>query len=133
MPLLLQSMRWNPMIRFTLINVIEDGSDDANQISELKRNMDVNNFHIKIVYLSQFKAVVEQKLNISLEGFNSTWYYKLCDFKPTLAYLYPEMVQSTDKFWGYGDMDVIWGNVSRFAYLFQGSYPIVLSGIHYIC
>jgi hypothetical protein len=128
MPLLLESMRWNSMIRYTLINVIEDGSDQANEISELKRSMNVDNFHIKIVDQSQFKAVVEQKLNIVLDGFDSTWYYKLCDFKPALAYLFPDIVRSTDKFWGYGDMDVIWGNVTRFAYLFEGSYPIVISG-----
>jgi hypothetical protein len=43
--------------------------------------------------------------------------------------MFPEWV-SEDKYayWGYGDLDVIWGNFSRYSSWFQGRYFVVISG-----
>jgi hypothetical protein len=51
----------------------------------------------------------------------------MCDYKPVLPYLFPHLVKPEHKYWGYVDMDVVWGNWTRFAHLFQGQ-PIVRSG-----
>lgn len=39
--------------------------------------------------------------------------YKLCDLRPAYAVLFPEVV-STYPFWGYIDIDMIFGSLSRF-------------------
>jgi hypothetical protein len=75
--------------------------------------------------MSEFSELVHRRLNISVQ-LDSSWYYKMCDFKPTLAYLFPELAhKDTYQYWGFGDMDVIWGNISRFSHWFQGQYPFV--------
>ena len=39
--------------------------------------------------------------------------YKLCDFKPAYAFLFPHLIQGYD-FWGHGDLDVIYGDLRKF-------------------
>jgi len=48
------------------------------------------------------------KLNINIEK-----YYKLCDFKPAYGLIYKEFISTYD-FWGYCDIDTIWGNIRLF-------------------
>lgn len=39
--------------------------------------------------------------------------YKLCDFKPTYGIVFNELLKDYD-FWGFGDIDVIFGNIRTF-------------------
>lgn len=39
--------------------------------------------------------------------------YKICDFRPSLGYLFPELIKGFE-FWGYGDIDVIYGKLRNF-------------------
>ena len=39
--------------------------------------------------------------------------HKLCEYKPAYAYLFPELVKGYD-YWGYGDLDLIYGNLREF-------------------
>jgi hypothetical protein len=39
--------------------------------------------------------------------------YKLCDFKPTYGFLFPEIIKGYD-FWGHADLDVVYGNIRNF-------------------
>lgn len=39
--------------------------------------------------------------------------HKLCEYKPAYAYLFPELVEGYD-YWGYGDIDLIYGNLRHF-------------------
>lgn len=39
--------------------------------------------------------------------------YKLCDYKPTYGYLFPDIVGGYD-YWGYSDLDVIYGDLRSF-------------------
>lgn len=131
-PLTFESMRWNPQVHFTIINVIEDGSNQADHTLALANEMKIANLEIKVVTMSQLRTRVQERLNITVP-FDSSWYYKLCDYKPVLAYLFPESFNRPAglepyKFWGYGDLDVVWGNFSRYAHWFQGDYPFVVSG-----
>lgn len=122
-------MKYNPKVQFNLINIVEDDLENTPQkLDVLKSRLGVSNFVITRIGISKFRNLVFDKLGIDIP-FNSSWYYKLCDFKPTLAYLFPEL-SPEDKYayWGYVDMDVIWGNFSRYAYLFQGNYPVIISG-----
>jgi hypothetical protein len=128
MPLLLESMRRNPGVDFKLINIIQPGSEDANDVIALKNKLAVPNFEVHVLDMNQFSAIVNERLKLSIQ-FTKDWYYKMCDFKPTLAYLFPELSRNdTYKYWGYVDMDLIWGNISRFSHWFQGQYPFIHSG-----
>ena len=132
LPLLLESMRWNPKVRFTLINLIEDHrEEDVADIRRLKEELGVHNFHVEVVTLTGMRRVVKERLGIDVP-FAADWFYKLCDYKPTLAYLFPNLLETTDgepyRYWGYGDLDVIWGNFTRYAGWFQGEFPFVISG-----
>lgn len=39
--------------------------------------------------------------------------HKLCEYKPAYAYLFPEYTEGYD-YWGYGDIDLIYGDIRRF-------------------
>ena len=61
--------------------------------------------------LKEFNSFVCSKLDIEINL--EEYPYKFCDMKPSLAYLYPDAIADYD-FWGYGDLDVIYGNISTF-------------------
>jgi hypothetical protein len=48
--------------------------------------------------------------------------YKLCDFRPALAVLFPELVAGYD-FWGHCDCDVLWGRLREFTPLDRATAP----------
>ena len=132
--LTLESMKWNPMVDFIVINIIEDNSDEAVHILEMSKH--VPNFQVVVLSMTQWRNRVKDRLSLEVP-FDKKWFYKLCEYKPTLAYLFPEIVNKTEpsgsllyKYWGYGDLDVIWGNWSRFAHWFQEdkAYPFIISG-----
>jgi len=127
MPLLLESMRWNPMIHFKVINIIPKDSNLADRMITLQQTMQVKNFEIITVSLEEWSSRVKNSLGIDV-AFTMKWYYKMCDYKPIIAYLFPEHTGPEYKYWGFADMDVIWGNFTRFAGWFQGQ-PFVISGI----
>lgn len=135
--LLLESMRWNPMVDFKLINIIKAGSGDSDSIIELKKRQNVENFYVITVTLEEFRERVKDRLGLDIP-YTYEWYYKMCDYKPVIGHLFPELIYtqkssnggndtSPYKYWGYGDMDLIWGNFSRFAHWFQGQ-PFVITG-----
>lgn len=91
-----------------------------------KYNLDVNFYIISDNKLSQDKVplnvcAIQKSLNEIKEiasaklGFKVGLEhpYKFCDFRPALACLFPEYIQGYD-FWGYGDIDVIYGNIRTF-------------------
>ena len=39
--------------------------------------------------------------------------YKLCDFRPAYGYIFEEYLKGY-KYWGYCDVDLIWGNIKHF-------------------
>lgn len=40
-------------------------------------------------------------------------YQKLCDYKPCYGYIFEHYI-SNYKFWGYCDVDILWGNINKF-------------------
>jgi len=84
-------MKWNPIVQFIIVNIVEDGSKQADKIVNLKKVMNVENLHIEVVSITRFNVIVNTKLGINATV-DSSWYYKMCDYKPTLAFLFPELV-----------------------------------------
>ena len=69
-----------------------------------------NNIKIKRYDLQDFKKDVHRSLNINTPIQNG---YKLCDFKPAYGYIFSRYIEGYD-FWGYCDIDVIFGNIRAF-------------------
>lgn len=57
--------------------------------------------------LDAIRSKAERNLNTKI---SLNYAYKLCDLKPALAAIFPELVEGYD-FWGWGDFDVIWGDI----------------------
>ena len=51
-------------------------------------------------------------------------YYKVCDYKPLMGHLFPELIQDYD-WWGHIDNDVLVGNLTKFFPKFRLSANIV--------
>lgn len=60
--------------------------------------------------LADFNGLASKKLQIPI---NITRPYKLCDFKPAYRIIFEEFLPPHD-FWGYGDLDLIYGNIRGF-------------------
>ena len=75
-----------------------------NKIENKKYN---NIFFIEFTF-EEIKDLIKEKLNTNIESV-----YKLCDYKPTYGYLF-EKYFSKYEFWGYCDVDVVFGDLSMF-------------------
>ena len=97
-PLFLKSASKTDLIHFLLI------TDDENE------QIFPENFTIVYQTFKEVKTKFHEKLgaDIYLEI-----PYKLCDYKPTYGFVFNEFV--TDyKFWGYCDIDLIFGDIDRY-------------------
>lgn len=57
-----------------------------------------------------FRQMVQKAFDFSLTLDRP---YKICDFRPAFAYIFPEYVKGYD-FWGWGDLDVVYGDIRHF-------------------
>lgn len=69
-----------------------------------------NNIHFYSITFDEYCKEVSRKLNIE---FHPQKPYKLCGLRPFYGFLYKELLEGFD-FWGYGDVDVVWGNIRKF-------------------
>ena len=69
-----------------------------------------DNVIIKYKTLEEVETTAAEKLGFPVKIATS---YKLCDFKPAYGFLFPEILKEF-KFWGHGDIDVIYGNIRKF-------------------
>ena len=69
-----------------------------------------DNVEIFNLSFDDFKGKIQEKFNfnISLES-----PYKLCDFKPVYGYVFANLLNNCE-YWGYCDMDVVFGNLKKF-------------------
>lgn len=94
----LQSCRCNATIDWLLIT--DSGKPDSLPENVVYREMSYND------YLD----FVSARLKIDFHPQNP---YKLCDLKPLYGYLHEEDLKGYD-FWGFGDVDVIYGDLRHF-------------------
>ncbi|MFN4364731.1 DUF6625 family protein [Chryseobacterium hispalense] len=92
------SCKYNPDVDFLLF-------------TNLEAPFHLPNVHfIKISSLAEFSELASKKLNLSINILDG---YKLCDFKPTYGLIFQDYLQGYD-FWGYCDIDIIFGNIRYF-------------------
>jgi hypothetical protein len=97
-PIFLESCRWNPTITWLLHS---DCPYTFPRISNVKYE------HVtRLVYRER----VNKRLRINVRVTNP---YKLCDLRPAYGILYEDEISGYD-FFGYGDLDVLYGNIRHF-------------------
>jgi len=94
----LESCRWNPTVDWLLFG-------DAPPPEDLPSNV-----RIVTVGFGDYRALAASRLGIKPEW---TEPYKLCDLKPALGFIHEADIAPYD-YWGFGDLDVIYGNIRRF-------------------
>lgn len=97
-PYFLHSCKHNPSIDFLIFA-------DSDCPIELTPNIQFVKFT-----MDDMKGEVRNKLDIELD---IAYAYKICDLKPAYGVIFSEYI-SEYKFWGHGDMDVIFGNIRNF-------------------
>jgi hypothetical protein len=94
----LESCRWNPTVNWLLYG-------DAPPPSDVPPNV-----RIVTTTLDDYRAAAASRLGIRLAWTNT---YKLCDLKPALGFIHEHEIAGYDH-WGFGDLDVIYGDIRRF-------------------
>ena len=68
------------------------------------------NLRIVKITFDEFNRLASQKLGLNINISNG---YKIADFKPVYAMVFDNFIEGYD-FWGYVDLDIIWGNLRHF-------------------
>lgn len=98
-PYFIQSCRYNPTINYIIF------TDNKNTFVDLPVNIQLIPYSIR-----QFNIDASNVLECEIDIKSA---YKLCDFKPAYGYIFSDLIKNYN-FWGYCDIDIIWGNIRRF-------------------
>jgi hypothetical protein len=98
-PYFICSCAYNPKIDFYII------TDNRETIPNKPENVKIKN-----IALDEIKKTASAKLGFTV---NNGRPYKLCDIKPAYGFLFPEIIKGYS-FWGYGDVDVMYGDLRHF-------------------
>ncbi len=117
--LFLESCKANTFIDWYFFSNQKSISIKSNNIKHIELNPD------------EFSNLASKNLNIKVQIQD---YYKICDFKPAFGKIFDEYIKEYE-FWGYCDLDIIFGNLSSFitdhylkTYDILSFYPGFLSG-----
>lgn len=94
----LKSCEYNPNINWLIYSDME--IDD----------LIPDNIQLINAQLNDFNKIASEKLGFKVSITNP---YKLCDFKPVYGEIFSEYIRGF-KFWGYCDMDIIFGKIENF-------------------
>lgn len=84
------------------------------------QNIDVryDNIFIKSMTLKEFELLAQEKL---CENYNVRNGYKVCNYRPAFGIIFSDLIKDYE-YWGYCDMDVIFGNLDTFLCPILGKY-----------
>lgn len=89
---------WNPCIKVLLFT-------DQFITQKLPSSVEVRTFTLR-----DFSRLASRQLSIEVDLKRA---YKVCDFRPAFGLIFSEYLTEAP-FWGFGDLDVLWGNLSAF-------------------
>lgn len=69
-----------------------------------------SNLHFIETSFYDYCQLASERLNIEFYPADP---YKLCGLKPFYGYIHQDVIAEYD-FWGFGDVDIIWGNIKKF-------------------
>ena len=93
-----ESCKWNAGVRWRIYTDCGKPENRADNIDYVPISFD------------EYKALARDRLDIA---FDPAHPYKLCDLRPALGFLHEQDTVGFP-FFGYGDLDVIYGDISRF-------------------
>lgn len=96
--LFIESCRYNPTINWLMFT-------DCGFIDNCPKNVQVNN-----ISFNDYCQLVSNKLAIKFSPLKP---YKLCDIRPAYGLIHAIDLNGYD-FWGFGDIDLIYGNLRHF-------------------
>jgi len=103
--------KWPEWILLYLHSCAENKEIDFIFITDCsKPDIEAANIHYICLTYDEYCKDVSSKLAID---FSPKSPYKLCDLRPFLGIVHKELLNGYD-FWGYGDVDIIWGNIKKF-------------------
>ena len=103
--------KWPPWIDLYFYSCKKNSNIDWYFITDCEIPVEkVNNLYFVNKSFQQYNEEVSERLNFK---FNPSSPYKLCGLRPFYAILHADIIQGYE-FWGYGDVDIIWGNISSF-------------------
>lgn len=70
----------------------------------------IKNIHFEKIAFKDYCSLVSQSLDIEFHPANP---YKLCDLKPYYGFIHHEIIKNYN-FWGFGDLDLVWGDIRHF-------------------
>lgn len=94
----LESCKNNPSINWLIVTDIPINEELPCNVKKVKMSFD------------ELRAYFQKKFDFKI---SLPTPYKLCDFRAAYGFLFEEYLSDSD-FWGYCDMDTIWGNISKF-------------------
>ena len=96
--LFIESCKWNPGVRWRFYTDCGEPDNKADNVDYI---------HLSF---GDYKALVRERLGVA---FDPAEPYKLCDLKPCLAFVHERDVAGFE-FFGYGDIDVVYGDIGKF-------------------
>jgi hypothetical protein len=94
----IESCRWNPTVDWLLIG-------DASPPADLPPNV-----RVMTIAFEDYRGIIASRLRIRPRWTDA---YKVCDVRPAMAIIHAQEIAGYD-YWGYGDLDVIYGDIRRF-------------------
>lgn len=90
----------------------KNSSIDFIFISDQK--VDINKDYKNIKYIMMSWVEIQKKIKGNFDfDIKLKYPYKLCDYKPAYGLIFDEYLKNYD-FWGYCDIDLIWGDMSKY-------------------
>ena len=96
--LFVESCKWNPDVRWSFYTDCGQPENSAENVDYVHLGFD------------DYKALARERLDIKFDPPDP---YKLCDLRPCLGQILKREIAGY-RFFGYGDIDVIYGNIRRF-------------------
>ena len=94
----IESCRYNPTIDWIFFT-------DCGTPNNIPKNIIIHEMSFV-----DYRKLLQEKLGVNTEKMTP---YKLCDFKPTYGFIHEDDIKDYD-FFGFGDIDVIYGNIRAF-------------------
>lgn len=96
--LFVECCKWNPSVRWRIFTDREPPENRADNVDYVRLDF------------AEYKALARERLGVDFDPPDP---YKLCDLRPALGDLHEREIAGYD-FWGYGDLDVVYGDLRRF-------------------
>ncbi|MCM1224417.1 MAG: hypothetical protein NC548_59210 [Lachnospiraceae bacterium] len=102
--LYLYSCKKNPEIDFIFF------TDSSLENTPPNLLTDVNNITINHISFEDYCRLASEELNIEFKPENA---YKLCDLRPWYGIIHEDILKNYE-YWGYGDIDLVYGDLTSF-------------------